>query len=119
MASPETYLTEPFLKFPKAAVRAKRLIGFDTGKFDLKPEHQGWLVEAAHAIPEDRNFRIYIFGYASKLGYGGQTERESDALNVQLSFDRASRAASRLYYTSGRGGRFLFGSPVEGNAGKV
>lgn len=93
MSNPEYYLTEPFLKFPKPAFRAKRLIGFDTGKSNLKPEHEGWLVETANAIPSERNFVIYIFGYASKLGYSGQTAQQSDGSNVTLSFSRASKAA--------------------------
>src|SRR6266446_3830527 len=93
MTSILPYLSEPFLKFPKPAFRAKRLIGFDTGKSNLKREHEGWLVETAHAIPENRKFVIYIFGYASKLGFTGQTVLQSDASNVRLSYARGSKAA--------------------------
>jgi hypothetical protein len=93
VANPADYLAEPFLKFPKPAFRAKRLIGFDTGKSNLKREHEGWLVEAAHAIPNDRSFVVYIFGYASKLGFRGQSGQQSDASNVTLSFARANKAA--------------------------
>jgi hypothetical protein len=96
MANPAEFLTAPFLKFPKPAFRAIRLIGFDTGKHDLKREHEGWLVTTAHTIPADRNFVIYIFGYASKLGFRGETAQQADASNVKLSFDRASQAARTM-----------------------
>ena len=91
--NPEEYLTEPFLKFPKPAFRAKRLIGFDTGKSNLKREREGWLVKAAREIPDNRSFVVYIFGYASKLGFRGQSGQQSDASNVTLSFARANKAA--------------------------
>jgi hypothetical protein len=102
MANPEDYLAEPTLKFPKPWFRAKRLIGFDTGKHDLKREHEGWLVEAAHAIPADRDFGILIFGFASKLGFGGQTAQQSDLSNVELSGARASAAAAIMGYVNPR-----------------
>jgi outer membrane protein OmpA-like peptidoglycan-associated protein len=88
-ADQKHYLAEPFLKFSKPAFRAKRLIGFETGKFKLKREHEGWLVEVAHAIPNNRSFVIYMVGYASKLGFRGQNAAQSDVSNVTLSFARA------------------------------
>ena len=87
------YLADPILKFPKPAFRAKRLIDFRTGTAALRKDHEGWLVEAAHAIPDNRKFTVYIFGYASKLGFQGQDLMRSDASNVALSFKRANQAA--------------------------
>jgi hypothetical protein len=87
------YLADPILKFPKPAFRAKRLVDFRTGTAELRKDHEGWLVEAAHAIPDNRKFTVYIFGYASKLGFQGQDLMHSDASNVTLSFTRANQAA--------------------------
>ena len=91
-----THLHEPLLKFPILAFRKTRLIDFPTGKDMLLKEHEGWLVEAARAIPDNRNFHIYIFGYASKLGFRGMDQRQSDQANVALSFKRATQAARLL-----------------------
>ena len=93
MADPLPYLCEPLQKFSKPAFRAARLINFDTGKHDIKRPHEGWLVEATHAIPKGRKFNIWIIGYASKRAYRGQGAAQSDASNLKLSMDRARQAA--------------------------
>jgi hypothetical protein len=87
------YLADPLQRFEKPAFRAKRLINFPTGKDIINKCQEGWLARAAHAIPPDRAFTIYIFGYASKLGFRGRTQEQSDEANVALSFRRANRAA--------------------------
>jgi hypothetical protein len=55
-----------------------------TGKDTLLDEHRAWLEEAAKAIPANRDFTIYLFGYASKLGFHGLDQKLSDAENVDL-----------------------------------
>jgi hypothetical protein len=94
---PLPYLCEPFLKFSKPAFRAVRLINFETGKADLQqPEHDGWLVNATHSIPQFRKFEIWIFSYASKRGFRGQDDEHSDASNVALSYRRGTRVAQLM-----------------------
>jgi hypothetical protein len=85
-------LTDPLLKFPKSSFRAKRLINIPTGKATISKAQEGWLVETARSIPDSRQFTIYMFGYASKLGFAGQGEQDSDSSNVALSFRRANEA---------------------------
>jgi hypothetical protein len=93
MVVSSSYLAPAILKFPKPAFRAIRLIDFATGTANLRKEHEAWLVQTARAIPDSRKFGIYIFGYASKLGFRGQNEQQSDASNVALSYKRANAAA--------------------------
>jgi hypothetical protein len=51
MPSTEKDLAEPFQKFPgEAAFRAKRLIGFDTGNFELKLKHESVGRRDQHAM---------------------------------------------------------------------
>ena len=92
MTGPVQYLAEPALKFPKVAFRAKRLINIPTGKTTLAPEQVTWLTEAARAIPNTANFTVYMFGYASKLGYSHESAAQSDASNYTLSYGRANEA---------------------------
>lgn len=89
-------LHEPLQTFRKPAFRKTRLTDFSEGSAALLIEHQNWLIEAAHAIPDNRDFHIYIFGYASKLGFRGQDQIHSDASNVALSYERGSRVAKFL-----------------------
>lgn len=126
MTSILPYLNEPFLKFPKPAFRAARLINFDTGKYDLKREHEGWLTEAAHAIPQFRGFWIWIIGYASKRAYRGQNPAQSDASNLQLSNERATRAAMIMeavnpeissHITKFERGNYDYAAPETDNSG--
>jgi hypothetical protein len=86
-------LVEPYLKFPKPAFRRVRLVDFATGSANLQREHEGWLTGAARSIPPDRNFHVYIIGYASKLAFHGTSYPQSDAANVGLSFRRANTVA--------------------------
>jgi len=96
MADDPNFLDNPYTTFAKRPFRAKRLVNFPTGKADLAVPHQDWLVAAAVAIPPGRNYRIYIVGFASQLGYSGKGVEGSDAANLNLSFQRANRAAQMM-----------------------
>jgi hypothetical protein len=96
MADDPNFLDNPFTTFSKPSFRAKRLINFPTGKADLGIPHQDWLVQATVAIPPGRNYRIYIVGFASQLGYAGMGAEGSDAKNLNLSFQRANRSAQMM-----------------------
>jgi hypothetical protein len=90
-------LSEPKLTFAKRGFRAIRLIDFPTGKAGpLAKEQEGWLVEAAYAIPPDRDFHVYLVGYASKLGFSHENQGASDQSNVNLSYRRANAVAQIL-----------------------
>jgi hypothetical protein len=95
-SSPFPYLYEPFLKFTKPAFRAKRLINFETGTAKIEKEHEGWINQAVYAIPEFRKFEIWIFAYASKRGFRGQREVDSDASNLALSIKRGTAVANLM-----------------------
>src|SRR6476646_4392081 len=69
MADDPNFVANPFITFAKRPFRATRLVNFPTGKADLAIPHQNWLVSVAVAIPPNRNYRIYIVGFASQLGY--------------------------------------------------
>jgi hypothetical protein len=101
VADDPNYLDNAFTTFAKPAFRSKRLINFPTGKPDLAIPHQDWLVQTTVAIPAGRNYRIYIVGFASQLGYFGKTPDQNDAANLNLSFDRANRAAQMMETING------------------
>jgi hypothetical protein len=78
------------LTFAKRAFRAIRLTDIPTGTATIVREQENWLTEAAHAVPSNREFHVYVIGYASKLGYSHTSHESSDQLNVQLSYRRAN-----------------------------
>jgi hypothetical protein len=57
-------------------------------KTPCSKEHEVWLLEAARAVPTNRDIHVFILGYPSKLGFRGQDLQHSDALNVTLSTKR-------------------------------
>jgi len=96
VADDASFVDKPFLTFAKPAFRAARLVNFPTGSPDLQIPHQDWLVQTTAAIPPGRNYKIYIVGYASQLGFRGKDAQGSDNANLNLSYRRANRAAQMM-----------------------
>ena len=65
-----------------------RLIGFETNKSTLRPDHITWLTDLARKTNTTREFTCQIYGYASRLG--------DPVKNQRLSYDRANEVARFL-----------------------
>jgi hypothetical protein len=95
-------LSPPHLQTP--ATWKIRLADFETGKADLRSEHEAWLEQTVGNLTFPAQFWVYIFGYASKLGpaQGGFDPATARAFNRQLSYDRASAVAGYMERLSPR-----------------
>jgi hypothetical protein len=85
------------------ADRSVRLTDFATGKTELRPEHVDWLNETLPMLNFPRQFHIFIFGYASKLGFHDTKDEEQNLQrNTTLSFARANEVVRFLEHRSPR-----------------
>lgn len=86
-----------------AGATSTRLADFTTGKATLREDHKAWLNTLTPSLASGNFKELWIFGFASKLGFRTAANgEESDARNTTLSFDRASEVVKYLEKISPR-----------------